>query len=168
MGDSLTWNAILQQWPWFAAAAAVLVIVVGLLVLLKPKSKRQLNEAGSTTNNKGWVLTGRIDLVDPLSNGELVLQVEETQTVNSPGGVEHREIRWRKATLDEAKMVLVSYHAQRNLLMSANFIVSAPIETSRSVNGLGDKQDVELSDGANGQGLADVKPVAAEATSDTP
>ena len=166
MRDSLTWNAILQQWPWFAAAAAVLAIVVGLLVLLKPNSKRQLNEAGSTTNNKGWVLTGRIDFVDPHSNGELVLQVEETQTVNSPGGVEHREIRWRKATLDEAKAVLVSYHAQRKLLMSANFIVNAPIETNRSVNGQGEKG--ELKDIANGQGLADVKPVAAEATSDTP
>ena len=40
------------------------------------------------------------------------------------GGVEHREIRWRKATLDEAKAVVVAYHAQRNLAMTANFIVS--------------------------------------------
>ena len=93
-----------------------------------------------------------------------MLQVEETRITNSPGGVEHREIRWRKATLDEAKMVLVSYHAQRKLLMTANFVVSAPSETSR--NGQGEKG--ELKDIANGQGLADVKPVAAEATSDAP
>src|SRR5580658_4420527 len=78
-GMAMTWEAIFEQWPWFAAAAAVLVIVVGLLVLLKPKSKRQLNATGSTADNKGWVLTGRIDFVDRHSNGELVLQVEETQ-----------------------------------------------------------------------------------------
>jgi hypothetical protein len=78
-------------------------------------------------------LTGRIDFVDPHSNGDLLLQVEETQIVNSPGGVEHREIRRRRATLGEGKIVLVSYHTQRNLLMSANFIVNASRETA-SVN----------------------------------
>jgi hypothetical protein len=57
-----------------------------------------------------------------------VLQVEETRIVNSPSGVEHREIRWRRGTLDEGKMVLVSYHAQRNLLMSPNYmLVRLPI-----------------------------------------
>ena len=165
MGDSVTWNAILEQWPWFAAAAGVLVVVIGLLVLLRPRSKRHLVTSNSVADNQGWILTGRIDFVDPHSVGELVLQVEETQTVNSPGGVEHREIRWRKATLDEAKMVLVAYHAQRNLLMSANFVVSAPPRTKQSANGQSDKQDVELSDGANGQGLADVTPIAREVNS---
>jgi hypothetical protein len=76
--------------------------------------------------------------------------------------VEHREIRWRKATLDEAKMVLVSYHAQRNLLMSANFIVSAPSGTKRDANGQGEKQDAEMNNLANGQGTADVQPVPAD------
>jgi hypothetical protein len=109
-------------------------------------------------------LTGRIDFVDSHSVGELVLQVEETRITNSPGGVEHREIRWRKATLDEARMVLVSYHAQRKLLMTANFVVSVPSETSR--NGQGEKG--ELKDIANGQGLADVKPAPTEATSKAP
>ena len=144
MDDSVTWNAILEQWPWFAAAAGVLAVVIGLLVLLRPRSKRHLVTSNSVADNQGWILTGRIDFVDPHSVGELVLQVEETQTVNSPGGVEHREIRWRKATLDEAKMVLVAYHAQRNLLMSANFVVSAPPRTKQSANGQSDKQDVEL------------------------
>jgi uncharacterized membrane protein HdeD (DUF308 family) len=36
-------DAIFEQWPWFAAAAGLLVIVVGVLVLLKPKSKRQIS-----------------------------------------------------------------------------------------------------------------------------
>ena len=121
---------------------------------------------GGTADNKGWVLTGRIDFVDPHSNGEFVLQVEETQIANSPSGVEHREIRWRRAALDEAKMVLVSYHTQRKLLMSANFIVSAPRETSKSANSQGEKGELKYI--ADGQGLADVKPVTAEATGDAP
>ena len=162
---TMTWDAILAQWPWFAAAAGVLVVVIGLLVLLRPKSKRQPNTTGSAADNKGWVLTGRIDFVDPHSNGELVLQVEETQIVNSPGGVEHREIRWRRATLDEAKMVLVSYHAQRNLLMSANFIVSAPPRTKQSGNGQTETPDGKLKDEANGEGTADMKPIAPEVSS---
>ena len=110
-------------------------------------------------------MTGRIDFVDPHSNGDLLLQVEETQIVNSPGGVEHREIRWRRATLDEAKMVLVSYHAQRNLLMSANFMVSAPTRTKQSANGQSELADGILKDEANGEGTVDVKPIASEVDS---
>jgi hypothetical protein len=48
--------------------------------------------------------------------------------------------------------------------MSANFIVSAPIETSRSANGQGEKG--ELKHIADRQGLVDVRSVTAEATSD--
>jgi hypothetical protein len=158
---AMTWEAIFEQWPWFATAAGVLVIVVGVLVLLKPKSKRHPNTTGSAADNKEWVLTGRIDFVDPHSIGELVLQVEETRIVKSPGGMEHREIRWRRATLDEAKMVLVSYHAQRNLLMSANFIVSAPTRTKKNANGQAETLDAELKDVAN---IVEVKPIASEVT----
>ena len=162
---AMTWDAISEQWPWFGAAAGVLIVVVGLLALLKPKSKRGPHTSSSTADNKGWTLTGRIDFVDPHSNEELVLQVEETQIVVSPGGVEHREIRWRRATLDEAKMVLVSYHTQRNLLMSANFIVSAPPRTKQSGNGQTETPDAKLKNEANGEGAADRKPIAPEVSS---
>jgi hypothetical protein len=57
--------------------------------------------------------------------GNFILQAEDTRIVESLGGVEHREIRWRKATLDEAKTVVVAYHGQRNLTMAANFIVNS-------------------------------------------
>ena len=141
------------------------IVVIGLLILLRPKSKRGPYTTSSTADNKGWVLTGRIDFVDPHSNGELVLQVEETQIVNSPGGVEHREIRWRRATLDEAKMVLVSYHAQRNLLMSPNYTVSAPPRTKQSANGQTETLNAKLKDEANGEGTVGVKPIAPEVSS---
>ena len=161
MDDSVTWNAILQQWPWFAAATAVLVVVIALLVLFRPKSKRQTAITNSAGDNNEWTLTGRIDFVDSHSSGEHVLQVEETRIVKSPGGVEHREIRWRRATLDEVKMVLVSYHAQRNLLMSPNYTVNAPTRTKQA-NGQAETPDAKLKDEANGEGTADVKPLGPE------
>ena len=110
-------------------------------------------------------MTGRIEFVDPHSNGDLLLQVEETQIVNSPGGVEHREIRRRRATLGEGKIVLVSYHSQRNLLMSANFIVSAPPRTKQSGNGQTETPGDKLKDEANGEATVDPKPIAPEVSS---
>ena len=143
MGDSITWDAIFQQWYWFVAAAAVLVVVVGVFDLLKPKSKVQLEKANLVSDGKDWIWTGRIDLTDPKSIGDFVLRAEETRVVNSPVGIEHREIRWRGATLDEAKTVMVSYHTQRNLAMAANFIVSTSMGSKPSSNGRGMNEQAE-------------------------
>jgi hypothetical protein len=33
-------------------------------------------------------------------------------------------MRWRRATLDEAKTVLVAYHTQRSLTLTANLVVN--------------------------------------------
>jgi hypothetical protein len=67
--------------------------------------------------------------------GNFTLQAEDTRIVGSIGGVERREIRWRNATLEEAKTVVVAYHAQRNLAMAANFIVSSSRRVSDIGNG---------------------------------
>jgi hypothetical protein len=143
MGDSIAWDAIFQQWYWFVAAA-VLVVVVGVFALLKPKSKSPLERANVIADGKHWTWTGRIDLAHPKSAEDFVLRVEETRVVNSPVGLEHREIRWRGATLEEAKTVMISYHVQRNLAMTANFVVSAPSETKRTSNGRGNNEEAEL------------------------
>ena len=142
MFDDLTWDAMLQAWPWFGAAAVVFIVAVGSFIALKPKSKRQT--AGDAAEKMGWTLTGRIDLADPQSVGALVLEVEETRISESPSGVEHREIRWRRATLPEAKMVLESYHAQQNLPMSATFMATAPAATKRKANGQVERIETEL------------------------
>ncbi len=63
--------------------------------------------------------------VDPDSIGSFLLQAEDTRIVNSVGGVDHREIRWRKATLNEAKKVVLAYHAQRNLATTTALVVNA-------------------------------------------
>jgi hypothetical protein len=111
-------------------------------IALKPKPKRQT--AGDAAEKMGWTLTGRIDLADPQSVGALVLEVEETRISESPSGVEHREIRWRRATLPEAKMVLESYHAQQNLPMSASFMATALAGTKRKANGQTESIETEL------------------------
>jgi hypothetical protein len=150
MFDDLTWHAILQAWPWFGAAAVVFVVAVGLFIVLKPRSKRQAEKAAGGADI-GWKSTGRIDFSDPNAIGRLMLEVEETRSAIGSLGVEHREIRWRSATVDEAKMVLESYNALRNLAMTATFTVSAPAGTKRKVNGQADSVETELKDVANGQ-----------------
>jgi hypothetical protein len=151
MFDDPTWDVILQGWPWFGAAAVVFVLAVGLCIVLKPRSKRQAEKAAEGADQIGWMLTGRIDFTDPQSVGALVLEVEETRISMSPSGVEHREIRWRRATLPEAKMVLESCHTQENLAMSAAFTATAIAGTKRKVNGHADSGGIELKDVANGQ-----------------
>ena len=93
-----------------------------------------------------------------------MLEVEEIRISMSPSGVEHREIRWRSATLPEAKMVLESYHAQRNLAMSPSFTVNAPAGTTQIRNGQGDRIDAESEDVADGHDMADVTLIPQDVT----
>jgi hypothetical protein len=153
---SLTWDTILQEWPWFGGAAVVLMVAVGLLIVIKPKSKQQRETTSAVGDKKDWTLTGRIDFAASDALAELVLEVEEIWTSLSPSGVEHREIRWRRATLPEAKMVLESYHAHQNLSMSATFTATATAGTKRKINGQADSVETELKDVGNTQDMADV------------
>jgi hypothetical protein len=144
----MQWDAITAQWPWFSPAG-VLLVFVGVFAGYsfykpKPHNGRKSNAAQSNAaDQRGWIPTGRIDFVDPQSIGVFTLQAEETRIVESLGGMEHREIRWRKATLEEAKTVLVSYHAQRNLTMTANLVVSAPTVMRRNTDGRSENQDAQ-------------------------
>jgi len=118
-------DTISNVWLWFAAAAMALVLAaaVAAYYFLRPQRKAE-NEVEEHRTDE-WIATGRIDLTDPQSLGNFVLQAEETRVLESAGGVEHRQIRWRRATLDEARKVVKEYHAQRNLTMKANFIVTS-------------------------------------------
>jgi hypothetical protein len=82
----------------------------------------------------------------------------------STSGVEHREIRWRRATLPEAKMVLESYHAQQNLAMSATITAIAPAGTKRKVNGEAESIETQLKDVGNRQDMAEVTLVPRDVT----
>lgn len=128
-------DAISNQWLWFSAAGLLLAVLVGVLTarsLYKLKRRRTIRDQ---QEKDGWTPTGRIDFVDGGSDN-FILQAEDTQTVDSIGGVEHRQIRWRKATLDEARAVVAAYHARLNLTMTGNFTV-------RSLRGYTPNSDLE-------------------------
>jgi hypothetical protein len=108
------------------------VVLVGLLAAYKFYKAKPYKPIQHKQD--GWTPTGRVDFIDPQSTGNFSLQAEDTRIVDSVGGVEHREIRWRKATLDEARTAVVAFHAQRNLAMTANFIVSAPIRRGSGID----------------------------------
>lgn len=125
----MDWNTMFDEWPWFSGAGILLVLLVAFaaynLLKSKPRDNRAKPHQLVQEQQDGWTPTGRIDFVDPESTGNFILQVEETKSVESSGGVEHREVRWRRATLDEVKSVVVSYHTQRNLTLTASYEVGA-------------------------------------------
>ena len=164
MFDNLTWDAILQAWPWFAAAATVFVVAVGLYIALKPRPKRHPDAAADAADSTEWALTRRIDLADPQLASAFVLQVEESRISMSPTGVEHREIRWRRATLPEAKMVLKSCHAQQNLGMSGTFLATAPAAIKQKVNRQAESVEPESKGVGNGRDMVDVTLVPRDLT----
>jgi hypothetical protein len=151
MSDIPTWSAILQQWLWFAAAAAVFVVAIGLLMVLKPNANRQPETVGIDPDRTGWSLTQRIDFTDDRAVGELVLQVEESRSIVGSTGLEHREIRWRKATVEEAKAILRSYNSQHNLAMTVTYAVT---EAGRTGGGRNDELEGVLRDGGNAQDMS--------------
>jgi hypothetical protein len=156
MFDDLTWDALLRAWPWFGAAAAVFVFAVGLFVALKSKPERQIENAAEGADKRDWTLTGRIDFADSQPVRGFILEVEETRISISPSGVEHGAFRWRRATLPEAKMVIESYHAQQNLLVSGTFTATTSIGTRRKVSGRAESVETELRDAGKEQDLAHV------------
>jgi hypothetical protein len=97
-------------WPLvvFAAIAAI----AGLYASLRRKEKK--SEEIITSE---WQTTGKIDFYcaqtpkDDTLRAEYILRVEDFRVVESISGVEHVEIRWRKATLAEAKAVVVAYQS---------------------------------------------------------
>jgi hypothetical protein len=134
----------LQAWPWFAAAATVFVVSAGLFVALKPKPQPQPEKAADVADNMEWMLTGRIGFANSHS-GDFVLEVEETRSITTPSGVEHRNIRWRRATFEDAKMVVLAYHASRDLSMSLDFPTYAAPAAKRG----GDSEALNQADALN-------------------
>jgi len=128
-------DAITNQWLWYSAAG-VFAVLVGVFAVYYSFNKSKPHPAVRDQQEQDrWTPTGRIDFVDDGSNN-FILQAEDTRTVDSISGVEHRQIRWRKATLDEARAVVVAYHARLNLTMTGNFTV-------RSLKGYTAKSDLE-------------------------
>jgi hypothetical protein len=135
------WDVITNQWFWLGAAGFFMVLL-GFIVY---KARRPAVAAGQAQED-GWVPTGRIDFQgptdsDPNAVGNFLLQAEETRTVHSIGGIDHHEIRWRRATLNEAKKVVMAYHAELKL-------TAAPVLGAKSDDGSPEALQLDSNDAA--------------------
>jgi hypothetical protein len=94
--------------------AAIIAAAVGLVMFYLWWLKRNKPEEIITVTSE-WQPTGKIDFhcaelpQDHKLPTHFVLRVEDYRTVESISGVEHVEIRWRNATLAEAKAVVVAH-----------------------------------------------------------
>lgn len=124
---TMQWDLIDISWLFYAAAVIVVPFVAyGIYQTCTSAKKKKLKSQTVVQKDKseGWTPTGRIDFAGAATEN-FVLRVEETLIVEGISGTEYRDIHWRKATLEEAKAVVVAYHAQRNLAMRASYIVSS-------------------------------------------
>jgi hypothetical protein len=105
MSEYLTDPRIL--WTLLVLAAIAAIAVLYLAMRKEKKSKEIVTSE--------WQPTGKIDFhcVDTPKDDKVpsafLLRVEDFRTVESISGVEHVEIRWRNATLAEAKSVVVAH-----------------------------------------------------------
>jgi len=103
---------------WFALAIILVLAIVGYV--LARRANAHLTPVGDGAKVvQDWVPTGRIDFAGPsmdASNADtpasFYLQAEDIRLLISFSGIERKEIRWRKATLKEAKRVVFTFHQQ--------------------------------------------------------
>jgi len=134
------WGTITSQWLWLCTAVVLVVLVWLIAASMFRKSKPP---EAIQDQQDGWTPTGRIDFSNSQSADHFILQSEDTRIVDSMGGVERREIRWRAATLEEAKAAIVAYYAQRNLTTAANFVVRSSNSDTRRATTAEPRQEVE-------------------------
>jgi hypothetical protein len=104
---------------WLALAMVLVIATVGYIATVRaPKGgSTSAGEAGRVVHD--WTPTGRIDFVGPSMDATAAetpapfyLQAEDIRLLLSFSGIERKEIRWRKATLNEAKRVMNIFHRQ--------------------------------------------------------
>jgi hypothetical protein len=141
----MLWDVITNPWLW-ASAAVIFVVLFGVFFAANFRRSKPQDEIHDKQN--GWTPTGRIDFLDPNETGTFILQAEITRIVTSMGGMEHREIHWRKATLNEAKRVVVAYHAQLNLATAAAFDVNSSNSDTMKSSPMNEHQNAPYENGA--------------------
>jgi hypothetical protein len=103
---------------WLVLAAALVVAIVGYLIARRGGvGSPSAGDVGKVIND--WTPTGRIDFAGPSMDttaadapASYYLQAEDIRLLVSFSGIERKEIRWRKATLNEAKRVVQVFHRQ--------------------------------------------------------
>jgi hypothetical protein len=112
-----------MELPW---SVAPIVGVIGLVAggviavfgLRKKEEKAALIETVDGVLKQDWTRTGKIDFfiraIESASPQMLVLRVEEKKITETVMGQDVVELRWRLATLEEAKEVVMCWNASQS------------------------------------------------------
>jgi hypothetical protein len=103
---------------WLGLAVVLIIAVIGYwLARRSAATPSAIGEHGRVVYD--WIPTGRIDFAGPsMDSGaadtpaSFYLQAEDIRMLIGLSGIERKEIRWRKATLNEAKRVVNVFHRQ--------------------------------------------------------
>jgi hypothetical protein len=101
------------------AVAAAMIIYSIYAVRKKDEPDPSFNEVSGTLK-QDWTRTGKIDFrvaaLESKSPQQLILRVEEKKIIENSMGEDVVQLRWRLATLAEAKEVVVLWntHASKN------------------------------------------------------
>jgi len=102
--------------------AVIVGIIAGILIIMFGIRKKEQRPAAfghvDGVLKQDWTRTGNIDFhaaaLESASPQPLTLRVEEKKITENPMGQDVIELRWRLATLEEAKEVVVCWNARRD------------------------------------------------------
>ena len=96
---------------------AAVLLVYGIYAFRKKEEPDPLFGGVSGTLKEDWARTGNIDFhltaLDSTSPQHFILRVEERKIMENSMGQEVTQLRWRLATIEEAKEVVASWNAHR-------------------------------------------------------
>ena len=111
LGTPFAWSIVVV----LAIAVAAAMIVYGIHALRKKDEPDPLYAGVSGTLKEDWARTGNIDfhVVAPESSSpqHFILRVEERKIMENSMGREVTQLRWRLATIEEAKEVVACWNA---------------------------------------------------------
>ena len=95
-------------------------ILVGITIMIAIVRERKIKQAvfGEVRGvlKQDWARTGRIDFHLPeveSTSPQLILRVEEQKITENAMGQDMKELRWRLATLDEGKELVVHWNGSK-------------------------------------------------------
>jgi hypothetical protein len=104
---------------WIVLAIILILAIAGYIVTRRATGgPADVGEEVKVVHD--WIPTGRIDFGGPSLDesaadtpASFYLQAEDIRLLISFSGIERKEIRWRRATLNEAKRVVNVFHRQK-------------------------------------------------------
>ncbi len=103
----------------YVACAAIALGVIGLALPYRKPRQTQPMDTDPCKVVSDWRPTGKLDFTQTGSDAapRFYLQTEEYRVLQSLSGTKHVEVRWRPATLDEAKRI-ASWNNSRETILT--------------------------------------------------